>query len=141
MSRTRRTAYSRPFERGEGAIDLSDAKPMTKQEFRDECDINNIMAKFVRTGQLPPAVGIARYGDFSSVGTYQESLEVLRIARQQFDALPSKVRDRFRNDPALMLSFIADKDNLAEAKSLGLLKEEEAPPAPVKVEVINTPAK
>lgn len=107
----------------------------TKQSFKEECDINVIMKRYSQTGVLPPGVGIAKYGDFAEVPDYIEAQNTLIQARQQFEALPSRVRDRFRNDPANMLAFVNDKKNKAEARVLGLLKDEEPViPVPEKVD-------
>lgn len=108
---------------------------MTKQEFKNDCDINRIMAKYKVTGVLPVGMGIGRYGDFSGVEDFQQAQEIIIQAETQFAALPSAVRDRFDNSPLKLLEFIADKSNLAEAKKLGLLKEEAVSPVEPKVVV------
>ena len=36
---------------------------LTKQAFKDECDINNIISKFLDTSQLPPSRSDAQFGD------------------------------------------------------------------------------
>lgn len=84
---------------------------MTKGSFADECDINKIMARYERTGQLPEMVRQdPRFGDFSDVPSYQESLERVMFAEAQFMALPAKVRAECENDPAIFLEKIHDKD-------------------------------
>lgn len=98
----------------------------TVQSFKAECDINRIMARYIRTGVAPAAVSMGRYGDFSEVGSFHEAQDAVIRAQKQFAALSSKVRDRFKNDPANMLAFVADPKNLDEAASLGLLTEEAA---------------
>lgn len=96
----------------------------TKQSFKDECDINVLMKKYQATGVLPPGVGVARYADFSDVGDYLEAQITLLRAQDQFDSLPARVRDRFKNDPVAFLTFVANPANLGEARELGLLAEE-----------------
>lgn len=113
---------------------------LTKQEFKDECDINRIMARALRHGVLPQQSTGALYGDFSEVGDYQQAQDILLHARQQFEALPSAVRDRFQNDPAQMLAFVADPKNKPELRKLGLANPEPLPPVkPVPMEVIVIP--
>lgn len=107
----------------------------TRQEFYRECDINRMMAKYMKTGVPPVGVGLGRYGDFSSVEDFMQAQEIVRDAVAQFSMLPSKVRERFGNDPSRFLAFIADKANLEEARKLGLLKEEPAPIKPLLVEI------
>lgn len=112
---------------------------LTKQEFKTECDINVIMKRALRSGVLPQQAG-AMYGDFSEVTDYQEAQGIILQARQQFEALPSDVRDRFGNTPEGMLRFISNPANKAEARKLGLLNPE--PPPPVKavpIEVVVVP--
>ena len=42
-----------------------------------------------------------------------------------FDNLPSDVRNRFNNNPAQLLDFVADPENKEEAIELGLLPKPE----------------
>lgn len=112
------------FDRGMMfALFCPEREAMTKQSFKDECDINGIMKRYATTGQLPPNIGLGRYGDFSQVGDYMQAQHVMLKAEEQFKALPSGVRDRFKNSPLEMLRFVTDKSNLEEARKLGLLRE------------------
>lgn len=96
----------------------------TKQEFKQECDINYLMDRMVNYGEMPRTLPVGRYGDFSEVGDYMEALQRVEDARVQFSELPAKVRDRFQNDPAKFLDWIHTKGNLEEANELGLLSDE-----------------
>lgn len=90
-----------------------------QQSFIEECDINNIVRKYMDVGaqrDLREPI----YGDFSEVPDYQEAFEVVRTASDAFAALPSDVRTRFGNDPGQMIAFLADEKNLEESYSLGL---------------------
>lgn len=129
-----RTVYSPKDDKSGLAFD--GARDMARQEFREECDINHIMKRYSKTGVAPTAVGVARYGDFSEVGDYLSAQTVVLTAREQFEALPAVVRDRFGGDPVKFLQFVGDKKNLDEAKKLGLLKDEVVEPI-VKVLVTN----
>jgi len=101
------------------------SKPsLTKQSFRDECDINNILRKFNVTGQLPAGSVQPQYGDFSGITDYQSALNAVMAAQDSFLALPAKVRARFDNDPALFVEFASDEANKDEMKALGLLSQE-----------------
>lgn len=42
----------------------------TQQQFKDECDINEIMRRFGKTGQVPSNVRAPMYGDFTEVGDF-----------------------------------------------------------------------
>ena len=101
---------------------------MTQQQFKAECDVNNILAKYKRTGMLSHIQKHeGNFGDFSSLEDYQTSLGKLMQAQQSFESLPSELRAKFENDPAQLISFLSDEKNNAEAVKLGLKIERKAP--------------
>lgn len=112
---------------------------LTKQSFQDECDINVIMARYEKTGQLDH-VNTARpeFGDFAAVPDYQTAMNTVLEANSMFDAMPSGIRDRFGNDPAQLLAFVNDPANREEAIELGIVDRPPPEPAPQKVEVVNS---
>lgn len=130
-----RTRYGEFLEVAVATGDPNDPKHMrTKQSFKDECDINNIMKKFNKTGQLPEMIKQnPSYGDFSEPLDFQESQNVVIKAIEQFQALPSKTRERFQNDPETFLRYMHSNPPEEEVRAMGLLKEK--PPAPVKQEI------
>lgn len=103
---------------------------LTQQHFRDECDINHIIARYEQTGMLTdpmyPSTRMYEFGDYSSVQDYQDSLNSVIAAREMFDSLPSRIRERFNYDPARLLQFLSDDANRDEAIRLGLVD----PPSP-----------
>lgn len=118
-----RTAYS-PRKRVVTRI-LGESR--TKQSFRDECDINRIMARYQNTGVLEfVQKREARYADVSAVD-YQEACNLVAGAQSMFHELPSALRARFDNDPAQLLAFLDNPSNLQEAIELGIVN----PPASV----------
>lgn len=105
----------------------------TKQQCRDECDINIMMAKYQNTGVLPPSNNfVASYGDFTEIDDYQAAVNQVQDAEDAFMDLPSNIRTRFDNDPAKLLEFASDINNVEEARELGIL-------APIPVEIPPTP--
>ena len=115
---------------------------LTQQQFKDEADINNLVDRFLRTGEIPPVDARAMYGDFvDAPQSYQEALDAVFAAQEGFNALPSKVRQRFNNDPLELLSFLADPANAKEAIDLGLMEKPEPEPAqPVQTTTTAEPA-
>jgi len=101
---------------------------MTKQSFKDECDINSIVKKALKNGLLPDGNPNPIYGDFSDVKDYQQGLNVVMKAEAQFSSLPAHIRSRFQNDPAKFLEFATNADNLDEMRKLGLAKKAPVPP-------------
>lgn len=116
--------YTRPDDQSlVGALDVFD-DGLTKQEFREECDINHIMARYAQFGTLPVSNEQApMYGDFTDVATLMDAHAVVQQASDLFAALPAKVRDRFANDPVRMVEFLNDPANRDEALKLGMLQE------------------
>jgi len=106
---------------------------MTKQSFKDECNINNIMAKFQKTGALNHyAKHAPNYGDATHI-ELADALNVVADAESMFEELPSSLRKRFQNSPELFLEFVNDEKNLEEMKKLGLVKSPSPAKPPVKV--------
>lgn len=98
---------------------------MTQQHFKEECDIDRILKKYSETGFLVDPLAQrrpAQWGDFSSVADYQAAMNKLVSVQESFDALPSRLRDRFKNDPMQMLAFLEDPNNRKEAEELGLVQ-------------------
>jgi len=116
-----------------GGIVFDGKDGMTRQAHVDECDINRIMARYLRTGILPgSSSNVPRYVDVTGVGDYLEAQLVLQNARSHFQAMPSRIRERFGNDPLAMLEFLSQDENREEAIKLGLVRGEvKAPVAPV----------
>lgn len=119
------------------ALSFPDGTGRTKQSFKDECDINKIMARFQQTGIIEfRDQNQAQYGDVTGAD-FQTAMLVVAEGKTMFFNLPAKVRDEFDNDPALFLEFVSDERNKPEMARMGLLKPEVAsaileatPPAP-----------
>lgn len=108
---------------------------LTKQSFKDECDVNKILAKYAKSGTITHVARVVpKFGDFTNIPDYRGSLDIVNKANDAFMALPAAVRSRFENDPAKLLEFLSDPKNAEEAIKLGILepkKEPKAPEAPV----------
>lgn len=100
-------------------------KTLTKQAFENESNINTIMQRAIKTGQMPLGKDMdkLRFGDFETGFDYQESMNKIIEANEAFESLPSHIRNRFRNDPAMFLDFVADESNRDEAVKLGLVQD------------------
>ena len=103
---------------------------MTKQSLAAACDINNIMAKYKKTGLITHIREGATYQDLPGALEFHDAQNLIVEAVASFNGLSAAVRKRFGNDPSQLLAFISDENNLAEAISLGLVEEPEAAPAP-----------
>lgn len=123
------------------AVGHGDGGPSrTRQDMADECDVNNIMAKYEHTGVLPQ-VGNPYYADFTSVpNTLQEAMHQMHDATEAFMTLPAKVRREFDNDPAKFVDFAMQDDNLDQMIDWGLAPPRPAPEAPEVAPGASAPA-
>lgn len=108
-------------------------EPRTQQHFKDEVDINNIIARFKRTGQLPEGTPGGQYMDITAMD-FMTMQNAMVAVKTRLAALPARVRERFDNSPQAMLAFIEDPANADEARKLGLLPPlpKEPPPPTAK---------
>lgn len=119
---------------------INEEPTLAQQQFKDQCDVNQIMKKYLKTGTITHINNTRQgvYADLSQVPLdYQEALNTVIRAKDAFQEVPSHIRLRFQNDPGQMLRFLADPANQEEAIKLGLMvrkpKTQETPietPAP-----------
>jgi len=117
-----RTPYNYATKDASLASGLITPEPtLAKQEFKDECDINNVMLQYARTGELPYTTQKPSFGDFRSARTYQESMNLIIEAQNSFKELPAMVRAQFKNDPSQLIDFLNNPANKEKAIELGLI--------------------
>ena len=81
---------------------------LTKQSFKESCDINNIMRRYVKTGVIDHVnKWEPQYGDVTGAD-FQKAVSVITQSEEMFQDLPAKVRDVFENDVGAFLDFVAD---------------------------------
>lgn len=104
------------------------SKPsLTQQEFKESCDINNILAKFsvqaralgVEPSQLMPQ-DQGTYGDFSNLDDFQTAQNKIAFLSDQFSNLPSDVRRKFGDDLNTFMSALSDPNRIDELGDLGV---------------------
>ena len=115
---------------------MNDEPSMTIQSAADETDINVMIARYQKTGSFHASTNMPTvrpdFGDFVAVPDYQNAMNILIQAQDQFAALPAQIRDRFANSPENYLAFLSDSSNKEEAIKLGLVN------APVVVEDVKS---
>jgi phage internal scaffolding protein len=93
----------------------------TEQSYKDECDVNNIIRKYDKTGRLEHVNKMEyKYGDVTGAD-FKKAADLVAGARSSFEDLPSDVRKKFKNDPGRFLEFFEDPKNRDEAIKLGLI--------------------
>lgn len=111
----------------------------TKQAFKADCDVNQIMKRFKRSyggdylSMVKTPLG-GSYLDCSDVADYRTALDQVKRADELFMGLPAKVRSRFANDAGKFLDFVHNPANVGELVELGLAK-----PKPVSEKVEEKP--
>jgi len=109
---------------------------MTRQEFKDECDLNVLLAQYEKNGVWPPPLpGVEpQYLDVSEVPDLMGALEYMSKAEAAFMALPAKVRREFDNDPLRFVEFAENGENIGKMREWGL-----APPAAARGPTSDSP--
>lgn len=109
----------------------------TRVEFLSESDVNRLVERFRDSGSFYDPLTTVKsgankpfFGDFTDIPDYQTALNTVIAAEQHFAALPSKVRERFKNDPSELVAFVRDEKNRDEAIELGLLPKPVKTPSP-----------
>ena len=113
----------REWLRNATTVDCSQDEGRTKQEFKDECDINNIVARHDRGETVDH---LRRFGEHYSDNTgvdFQDAMNLVTSTQQMFEALPAHVRAEMSNDPRVFLEFVQNPDNLARMRELGLAEQ------------------
>lgn len=94
---------------------------LTKQSFKDECDISNIMSKYQKTGLITHVKRHGgNYSDLSDVVDYHDAMNRIIKAQDAFNSLPSSIRAKFNNDPGQFVEFVSNPKNEKEMIELGL---------------------
>lgn len=107
---------------------VPEERSRTKPEFGKGLDRNRIMKKYMKsTGMTFEQVtaqvsGIMQgnFGDFSSGLEFSDAMRKIAGMDELFLALPSPIRNKFRNDAAALIDFVMDPRNDEESYTLGL---------------------
>ena len=107
------TRYNTPPQ-----VSIEFVKPsLTEQHFKDECDINNIVAQYQQTGVMPSGSREPLFGDFADFPQdLQASQAFFDEAQERFMQLSSDVRKRFGNNPVELLQFLQNDANRDQAE-------------------------
>lgn len=121
----------KPYENNGRFTLNTGSQSVVQQQHRNECEINNIISKYRRSGLLSHVAQFqGKYGDVSQIGDYQDCLSKVNQANDMFGSLPANVRKKFHNNPAEFLDFALNPENSQGLIDLGLAKKVEPEPAP-----------
>ncbi|WP_157941802.1 hypothetical protein [Escherichia coli] len=102
---------------------------MTQQHFRDECDVNKIVERAIRTGDTTVFTSAQRaeFYDASAVTDYADAMALIDDVNDDFNSLPSATRALFGNNVKQYVEFMSNPRNWDKARELGLLSGGEVP--------------
>ena len=96
---------------------VNEGKSMTKQSDTQDANIHCILKNYRKTGLLPVNQAEPLKGDLPGPESFHEAMSVVVEAQQSFDQLPAEIRQKFGNDPAAFLEFVAEKDEEGNHKN------------------------
>lgn len=85
------------------ASDRPDNRDLTRQEYKDEADINYMLAKF----NVTPPRGAPTYGEWDDTLDLQMAITSVKEAQAGYATLPKELREKFPS----MEDFITAVDN------------------------------
>lgn len=112
---------------------INEEPTLTQQQFKDDVDVNVILARIAKTNQMPPLnpiTGTIGEVDLTELPSYQEALNTIIAADNSFMELPAQMRLRFNNNPQQLMDYLNDPANIEESRTLGLRNPAPASPAP-----------
>jgi hypothetical protein len=95
-------------------------KTLTKQSFKDDCDVNLIVQRHA-TNRIPlPQVNPEDFGN-GLAPDFTTAMMQIADANSRFAELPAKVRAHFDHNPAKFLDAVSDATRRPELEKLGLI--------------------
>lgn len=126
-----RTPYNYDTDAESNRTGLRCERPgKTQQQFADEADINNIVERFLKSGELPQTTPFPQSDEFQETFDFQTSMNVIVQAERSFMELPAKTRARFQNDPQQFMEFMHNPENIDEMVKLNLATTRPKTPEP-----------
>lgn len=108
----------------------------TVQSAFEDVNIHSIVERGMNS--IKPNTTKPIYGlDCSSLPDYQQSLQIIADAKNQFEMMPPELREKFHNNPEEFLAFVDDKEkNFDEGVNLGIFSPSDKPTVFDKTDVL-----
>ena len=120
-------------------VSVPEGPSLVQKHQAKETDINVIVERFKVTGMAPQRLDRLNLGAFEGIFDYQTAMNAVVEAQRAFMLVPTKVRERFGNDPQKFVEFVTDPENRDELIKLKLADVTEKPVEVVqKVEIVNS---
>jgi len=123
------TPYTHNRERSEFFATINNEESMTQQSDKDDADINIIMSRFQKSGQLPQVKLEPLYADFTDTPDYRTAVEMIQQADEAFSMIPARIRAQFDNNPQEFIAYALNpaKENREQMAKWGLTQPEQPP--------------
>lgn len=96
---------------------------LTKQSFKHECDINNVISHYHQTGMVEHGIGMTpKYGIAPTVDFHQIQNNIA-AAKSTFENLKPEVRESFENVEDFF-DALGDSNRIDDLVAAGLIKPE-----------------
>lgn len=128
--------WKTPYNHDRDAESLSTAleckdESRTQQQHARDADINVILAKFLKTGELNQ-IGSPQYMDIAELSDLQDVIVTRAQVDEAWNALPKAVQNMLR-DPGTFVAYVDHclaTGDIEPLRELGLAKTKEPPPEP-----------
>lgn len=104
---------------------INEEPSLTQQAFKEDTDVNIVLERYMKTGEIQLSKKQGFYGDVSEIPDLTQATEIVAKAQQAFDSLDAKIRYEFKNDPRLLMQFLQDPKNKQRGIELGLFNKPE----------------
>lgn len=106
-----------------GIKTVNDEPSKTDQSMKKMCDVNYIMSRYTRGGDITHlAKQAGQYLDTTKIHGMYEGMVSMHAAEAKYAKMPEHIKERFGSIEEIV-NFVNDDQNYEEAKQLGLLKE------------------
>lgn len=108
------------------AVIAPEGESMTQQHFAEEVDINNIVAKYNRSGIITHVrAAQEKFGPLPELSEYAVHLDKVAKAQQAFEMLPAELRNHFNNSIPGFFKYISEEKNFDQCVEWGIYEPKE----------------
>lgn len=100
----------------------------TVQADAHEADINTIVDRLAKTGQMPIIQAPPQVDEFADIFDFTSAMQTIAAAKYAFSQLPAKIQARFNHNPAEYVAFADDPENIPELRKWGVAVDRERRP-------------
>lgn len=106
------------YERTAVQVYKKPGQSLTEQHHARSCDINTIMAKYIKTGIIEHVNNYEpTFGDVSGLD-FKKAMDTVALVKSEFANMPAYVRDHFNQDEAAYLEKVSTPEGVQELKNI-----------------------